>query len=225
MNLIVFDVDGTLIDSQQVIVAAMDAAFAALGAPSPPREAVLGIVGLSLVEAMTALAPERPEEEIRLLADNYRESFVASRAAATGTEGFPLYPGAAAAIGRLATRDDTLLGIATGKARVGLDHVLDAHGLAHAFVTKQTADRHPSKPHPSMLLAALAETGVAPHAAAMVGDTEFDMAMGRAAGMATVGVAWGYHPRARLEAAGADIVIDGYDGLDAALARLGLLPA
>ncbi len=85
------------------------------------------------------------------------------------------------------------------------------------FTTLQTADLHPSKPHPSMLLSALAETGVAAGQGVMIGDTAFDMAMGRAAGLATIGVAWGYHPRARLVEAGADVVIDDFDALDAAL--------
>jgi phosphoglycolate phosphatase len=99
--------------------------------------------------------------------------------------------------------------------------MLAVHGLGHVFATTQTADAHPSKPHPSMLLAALAETGADAGGAVMVGDTEFDIAMGRAAGLATVGVSWGYHPRARLEAAGADLIIDDFAELDAALERLG----
>jgi phosphoglycolate phosphatase len=219
-RLIVFDVDGTLVDSQHVILDAMAAAFAALGQPMPAREAVLGVVGLSLNEAMAALAPHLAEADALALAGHYRDRFIAQRAAG-GAEGqAPLYPGALEALERLAARRDTLLGVATGKARRGLDHVLATHGLARFFVTAQTADHHPSKPHPSMLLAALAETGCAPRAAVMVGDTEFDVAMGRAAGLATVGVAWGYHPRERLMAAGADLVIDDFAGLDAALGRL-----
>ena len=199
----------------------MARAFAALGHPMPAHEAVLGIVGLSLPEAMAALAPHLPEADTLRLADHYRDRFVAQRAAGGAEAHAPLYPGALAALERLAARPETLLGVATGKARRGLDHVFAIHGLARFFVTAQTADHHPSKPHPSMLLAALAETGCEPSAAVMVGDTEFDMAMGRAAGLATVGVSWGYHPRDRLVAAGADLVIDDFAALDAALDRLG----
>lgn len=224
-RLIVFDVDGTLIDSQHVIVDAMAAAFAALGQPMPAREAVLGIVGLSLNEAMAALAPHLPEADTLRLAEHYRDRFVARRADGGAETEAPLYPGARAAIERLAADPGTRLGVATGKARRGLDHVFAVHDLGHHFVTAQTADLHPSKPHPAMLLAALAETGCDARAAVMVGDTEYDMAMGRAAGVATVGVAWGYHPRERLIAAGADLVIDDFDALDgaldAALVRLG----
>jgi phosphoglycolate phosphatase len=216
-TLVVFDVDGTLIDSQHLILAAMRRAFDAAGHPAPERAAILQVVGLSLPEAMAALAPHLPETDTLALAAHYRQSFVAQREAGAGYAGAPLYPGALAALERLADRR-TLLGVATGKARPGLDHVFAAHGLARFFVTAQTSDAHPSKPHPSMLLAALAETGCAAASAVMVGDTEFDMAMGRAAGFATVGVSWGYHARARLEAAGADRIIDGFDALDRALA-------
>jgi phosphoglycolate phosphatase len=219
-RLIVFDVDGTLIDSQHLILAAMARAFEAAGHPLPERAAILGIVGLSLPEAMAALAPHLSEPETLGLAARYRESFVAQRAAGAGYGDAPLYPGALAALERLAADPSTRLGVATGKARRGLEHVFAAHGLTRFFATAQTSDSHPSKPHPSMLLAALAETGCQADAAVMVGDTEFDIAMGRAAGFATVGVAWGYHPRARLEAAGADLVIDGFAALDAALDAL-----
>jgi phosphoglycolate phosphatase len=110
-----------------------------------------------------------------------------------------------------------MLGVATGKSRRGLSHILDAHGLNAHFVTTQVADDHPSKPHPSMLLAALAETGTEAARAVMIGDTTFDIEMGLAAGMATVGVAWGYHPVAELAAAGADTVIARFDDLVPAL--------
>ena len=94
---------------------------------------------------------------------------------------------------------ENVLGTATGKARRGLDVVIDAHGLHGLFVTLQTADLHPSKPHPSMLAAACNETGINPARAIMIGDTSYDMEMGKAAGVKTIGVAWGYHPLADLE--------------------------
>jgi phosphoglycolate phosphatase len=220
-RLVVFDVDGTLVDSQHHILAAMEIAFGAIAQPMPPRASVLGVVGLSLIEAMAALAPHLPEEQTLLLAAHYREGFVGQRDAGGPDAVPPLYPGARAALDRLAARPGMLLGVATGKARPGLDHLLAAHALAPLFATTQTADGHPSKPHPSMLRAALAETGCDPAEAVMVGDTEFDFAMGRAAGLRTIAVTWGYHPRGRLEAAGADLVIDDYAALDTALARLG----
>ena len=111
--------------------------------------------------------------------------------------------------------DEILLGVATGKAQRGLDHAYDAHNIGHFFETSQTADTHPSKPHPSMLHQTLADTGVESARAVMVGDTEFDMEMGRAAGFKTIGVSWGYHPVSRLGAA--DVIIDDFADLDAAL--------
>lgn len=223
LRLVIFDFDGTLVDSQHHIVANMAAAFADAGHPCPPREAVLAIVGLSLPEAIATLAPHLPEAETRKLVNHYRE-----RAAAdyrSGRDSAPLFPGALEALHRLAAEPRTLLGIATGKARRGLDAALAAHGLSGLFVTTQTADNHPSKPHPAMLEQALAEAGCGPGDAVMIGDTTFDIAMGRAAGMATIGVAWGYHPADALAESGADLLIDGFAALPPALDRLWPTPA
>lgn len=216
-RLVVFDVDGTLIDSQHVILAAMRRAFAAAGEPAPAREMLLSVVGLSLPEAMASLAPHLPAAGTHRLVAHYRESFAAQRRLGGAEAHAPLYPGARAALERLAAASGTRMGVATGKARPGLDYVFALHDLAPFFVTTQTADGHPSKPHPSMLTTALAETGCAARDAVMIGDTEFDIAMGRAAGFATIGVGWGYHPAARLATAGADIIIESFDALDAAL--------
>lgn len=217
LRLVIFDMDGTLVDSQHHIVAAMEGAFAAAGQVAPPRDAVLAIVGLSLPEAMAVLAPDLGPQVQSDLVAHYRDGFVSRREA---DDGPPLYPGAQETLLRLSAVPDTLLGVATGKARRGLDHIFDLHGIGGHFVTAQTADRHPSKPHPSMIEAALAETGCAAHRAVMVGDTDFDIRMGRAAGIATIGVSWGYHPRTRLEAAGADAIVDSFAALDEVLAGL-----
>ena len=219
-RLVVFDMDGTLIDSQHLIVDAMTRAFVATGHPLPERERILSIVGLSLHEAMVMLAPHLPETETRALVEHYVEGFVAQRAAGGTVALAPLYPGARAALERLSADPGMLLGVATGKARRGLEHTFETHGIGAFFATTQTADAHPSKPHPSMLHQSLAETGCAAAQAVMIGDTEFDIAMGRAAGFATIGVAWGYHPRTRLQEAGADLIIDSFDALDAALTTL-----
>lgn len=214
-RLVIFDVDGTLVDSQSHIAAAMEAAFAAEGLAVPPRADVLGVVGLSLDVAIGILAPGQPDAARARMIDAYRQAFFAQRA---GPEASPLFPGARMALEALAAEEALLLGIATGKSRRGLDHILQAHGLAHHFATRQVSDDHPSKPHPAMVLAALEETGVAPANAVMIGDTEFDIEMGRAAGVRTLGVSWGYHPADRL--AGADAVVHGFDALPAALDRL-----
>lgn len=217
MHLVLFDVDGTLIDSQHVIVAAMDAAFAAVGLVPPSRAEVLSVVGLSLDLAMARLLG-RTDATVPALSAAYKASFAELRHSETHQE--PLYPGAREALARLAARDDVVLGLATGKSMRGVRAILDLHDLHGRFVTIQTADDHPSKPHPSMVLQALAETGVAPDRAVMLGDTTFDIDMGRAAGIVAIGVAWGYHDDAALIAAGADCVLDDYRDLMPALDRI-----
>lgn len=216
LRLVVFDVDGTLVDSQQLILGAMAQAFAALDLPCPPRAQVLGIVGLSLPVAMARLAPGLGTADQDRLVAAYRTAFGQMRLDQVA----PLYPGAQAALDLLAQDPALLLGVATGKSRRGLEALLAAHGLADRFVTLQVADDHPSKPHPSMLLAALSETGVDAADAVMVGDTSFDMDMARAAGIPGIGVSWGYHPVAALQAASAARVINSFDALTPALATL-----
>jgi phosphoglycolate phosphatase len=205
LRLAVFDCDGTLVDGQAGICAAMEAAFARFGLPLPPRNAVRRAVGLSLPQAIARLRPQTNDNERRLLVDAYKTAFRAARE--SGELEQPLYPGIADLLGRLA-RAGWLIGVATGMSRRGLDHCLAVHGIANHFVTRQTADAHPSKPHPAMLEAALNETGVAARDAVMIGDTVFDMAMAVAAGVPALGVDWGYHERTELIEAGAGAVAD-----------------
>ena len=190
MRLVVFDVDGTLVDSQALIVGAMAQAMEGAGLPVLDRDQVLSIVGLSLPLAVATLLPDQPEARQNEVVAGYRAAFMSRRM----DDEAPLYPGARACLDALADRDDLLLGIATGKSRRGLDAMLDHHRLRGRFVTLQTADNHPSKPHPAMLLAACDEAGVDPAAAVMIGDTSFDMQMALNARTAALGVGWGYHP-------------------------------
>lgn len=215
LRLLVFDVDGTLVDSQADILASMHRAFAATGRAAPERDAVLGIVGLSLDHAMARLAPEASRGEHAQMVAAYRQAYFDNRAAKGSRQSSPLYPGARDVLEAIHAEPQTLLGVATGKSRRGLDALLEGHGLRRHFVTTQVADDHPSKPHPSMLLSALRETGVAPDNAVMIGDTSFDMDMARAAGIAGIGVTWGYHPRAAL--ASADMIVDRFGDLAAAI--------
>ncbi len=214
-KLVLFDVDGTLVDSQNHIAAAMEVAFAEVGVPLPDRARILSIVGLSLPQAMAVLAPQASEDQRNALVDAYKSAF--ARVRAGGAAQSPLFPGARDVLACLADRADTVLGVATGKSRRGLDHVLSSHGLQGVFATEQVADNHPSKPHPAMVQTALTETGTAAARAVMIGDTTFDIEMGRAAGLRTIGVSWGYHPVDHLITAGADRVIDHFDALIAVL--------
>ncbi len=213
LHLLILDVDGTLVDSQHLIVAAQREAFAACGLAPPTRERSLSIVGLSLREAFTALVgPAGPVED---LADAYKGAFGRLRADPTTVE--PLFPDVAAVIARLSKRDDLVIGIATGKSRRGVSHLVEREGWQRVFATVQTADDNPSKPDPGMILQAMAETGVGPDATLMVGDTSFDMAMARAAGVRAIGASWGYHPVAALLEAGAETIIDGFAALETLL--------
>jgi phosphoglycolate phosphatase len=218
MYLIIFDVDGTLVDSQETILHGLQVGFDAAGLPLPDRQTALSIVGLSLNEAFqTLLAPDQ-HESIPLMTDAYRQAKVSRRLA--GLDIDPLYSGAREAIDRLHGREEVLLGIATGKALRGVKHMLDTHDLHGRFLTIQTADTSPSKPHPDMILRAMTETGVEPERTLMIGDTGFDMAMARAAGVRALGVSWGYHDPVRLAAGGAEKIIDTYAELDHAVAEL-----
>ncbi len=216
LRLVIFDVDGTLIDSQDFIVAAMRRAFAEAGRPAPPDAATLGIVGLSLPQAMEVLVPGVPGAGRDRLVQLYKDSFLFLREQGGGKADAPFYPGAREALERL-DGAGYLLSIATGKARRGLDHMLDSHGLRRFFTGTQTADDAPSKPHPGMVLNCLAATGVAAAEAVVVGDTEYDMAMARAAGARAVGVGWGYHSSERLRRGGAERIVGDFAALDAVL--------
>lgn len=223
LRLIVFDVDGTLVDSQAHIVGSMLTAFEVVGHPAPTREEVLSIIGLSLPEAIHRLAPHLPEADQARIVETYKDQYVAQRHQHGEAKASPLYPGVREMLDQTAARPETILGVATGKSRRGLDFVLGTHGLTGFFATEQVADFHPSKPHPSMLHAALEETGTEARQAVMIGDTSFDMQMGRAAGFATIGVTWGYHPVDHLKQAGAQIVVETMDELSACLYEWGEL--
>lgn len=208
VSLILFDCDGTLVDSQYVIIETMNRTFRAQGLAPPTPEQTRSIVGLSLEIAMAHLAPDLDGADHRGLAELYKERFAKLRLAEDFSE--PMFEGVVETLDRLSSAD-VLLGVATGKSLRGLRMVLEHHGLRDRFVTLQTADFHPSKPHPSMIETALKETGAAADATLLVGDTTFDMEMAAAAGVRPIGVSWGYHPTSALNEAGAEIVLDRFE--------------
>lgn len=211
MRLIVFDMDGTLIDSHALITDMMTATFEAEGLVPPSAEAGRRIIGLSLPEAMASLSG-LPVVETDGLVARYRSLYL-DKVTERSASAEPLYAGAREAVLALSADPATLLGIATGKAMRGVNRVLGLHALDAHFVTRQTPDENPSKPHPGMLLRAMSETSVASEQTVMIGDTTFDIEMAVAAGTRSIGVSWGYHGVDELLAAGAEVIVETYDDL------------
>jgi phosphoglycolate phosphatase len=211
-TLVIFDVDGTLVDSQAVLYAAHRATFAAHGLPLPPKKVLLSLVGLSLLPTFERLVGA---DRAPAMVQTYKGLFNRTLSDRSAEES--LFDGVAELMPRLGARSDILLGIASGKSRRGIDRVTSEHGWQSLFATIQTADEHPSKPHPSMLLAAMGETGTPPSRTIFIGDTTFDIEMGLAAGVMPIGVSWGYHHVADLRAAGASVVIERIDDLETLL--------
>ncbi|MEO7786825.1 MAG: HAD-IA family hydrolase [Sphingomicrobium sp.] len=202
-RLAIFDCDGTLVDSGGTIYAALKMSLEEHGRPVPPAREARRVVGLSLVEAVEMLVPDALKPELDAMAETYRQAF--HRLRLIGQVEEPLFEGIADLIDAL-DADGWLLAVATGKSDRGLRHCLESHGLQDRFVSLQTADRNPSKPHPAMALAAMAEAGAVPADTIFIGDTGWDMGCARAAGTGAIGVGWGYHDESELLAEGAHVV-------------------
>jgi len=219
-RLIVFDFDGTLVDSLQFIVTAMSRAFEDQGFEAPAPAAVRRIVGLRLEEAAARLLPDSSDTDTaERVAGAYRAAFQDMRARNLIDE--PLYPGVRETL-TLLNRPEVCLGIATGKSRRGLISSLERHDLSELFVTLKTSDDGPGKPHPEILLRAMADVGAEPEETVVIGDTSYDMEMAGNAGVSALGVAWGYHGAEELRASGAAHVIDTFPDLPSCLANLAL---
>jgi phosphoglycolate phosphatase len=199
-RLAIFDCDGTLVDGGASIYAALSSSLQQNGLAVPPPGVSRRVIGLSLAEAMAALFPDLPPERHQKLADDYRRAFKELRIAGEVEE--PLFEGVIDLLDAL-EEDGWILAVATGKSDRGLKYCLEQHGIHARFASLQTADSHPSKPHPSMVEQAIADAGAAPETTIVVGDTSFDMAMARAAGASGIGAGWGYHEPEELILAGA----------------------
>jgi len=216
MRLIIFDMDGTLIDSVALIVETVTGAFVAVGEPAPDETAIRSISGITARDAMAILAPDAAPARIEELTRSYRHQYT-SRA---GGAREPLFHGAMEALERLRQRDDTILAVATGKGLQGAVTLLTAHGILDWFHSVETPTDNRGKPDPQMLETAMRKAGTGTAETVMIGDTVHDMRMARAGGVGAIGVAWGYHETVDLEAAGADIVITRFEDLDAAIDKL-----
>lgn len=214
MKLVIFDCDGTLVDSADEIGANMRVTFEGLGLKWPGQAATRQCIGLSLPQTMQRLHPHGSPESHEALAEAYRNSFYKTSEAARGRQVF--FDGALEAIARLRQRDNILLAIATGKSQRGVTRMLDNAEIPRsAFVSIQTADDAPSKPDPAMVLQAMAEAGgIGGHNTVMVGDASYDIEMARAAGAFALGVEWGYHCVDTLQRSGAHKVMSHFNQLD-----------
>ena len=204
-KLAIFDCDGTLVDSGANIFSALSDAFGEHGIEVPSPEVSRRVIGLSLVEAIATLVPHEERERHVVLAESYKRHF--RRARAEGRIEEPLFPGIAELLDTLEA-DGWLLAVATGKSDRGLALCLDCHGFSKRFLSLQTADRHPSKPHPSMVHQAMADAGAGPETTIVIGDTAFDMGMAVSAGATGIGAGWGYHEAHDMLDAGAIAVAD-----------------
>ncbi len=194
-ELIIFDWDGTLMDSVPKIVSCMQAAAADAEWGELEVSAIEDIIGLGLPEAIAKLCPGIEPEQAERLRQRYSHHFVHG-----DTTPMPFFDGVEAQLARLRERPQQRLAVATGKSRRGLDRVFNETGSGGLFHTSRTADETRSKPHPQMLLEILAELQVPAERAVMVGDTEYDLEMARAIGMDRGGVTYGVHTPARLAA-------------------------
>jgi len=217
LRLIMFDLDGTLVDSHAFITATLAETFVAEGLTPPSPAEARHIIGLSLHEALKTLSGEEGAV-VEALVGRYRTLYRQKAEAGTAEEG--LFPGAREVVELLHAAPDTLLGVATGKSMRGVNRLLATHDLDAHFLTRQTPDTNPSKPHPGMLQVAMVEMGVEPHETLMIGDTTFDMEMARAAGCHALGVSWGAHDLGSLTEAGAHLIIDDISTLPGAVDQL-----
>jgi phosphoglycolate phosphatase len=199
-KLAIFDSDGTMDDSGATIHRALSETFDRHGLEIPPARESRKVIGLSLTQAMAALLPEAADADHAELAETYKGCFHQARR--NGLVEEPLFDGILELLDSFET-EGWLLAVATGKSDRGLRLCLESHGLHPRFLSLQTADRHPSKPSPSMALAAMADAGATPAKTVVIGDTSYDMGMAVAAGATGIGAGWGYHDETELIAAGA----------------------
>ncbi len=216
-RLAIFDVDGTLIDSQHIIVAAMQTAFTEYRLPVPAAEQVRRIIGLELVEAVERLLPDADRTRHEVLAAAYKEAFFSLHVRPDLDA--PMYAGIKETLQTLGASGWTLA-IATGKSRRGMERALDRHELRGTFVSVQTVDDNPGKPDPAMLYRALSDASIEAASAVMIGDTSYDMIMAGKAGIRGLGVTWGYHAHDELIAAGAAALVHAPRDIPDALDRL-----
>ena len=217
IRFVVFDCDGTLVDSAGSIIEAMAKAWEMEGLSPPEPLSVRSVVGLHLDEAISRLHPGGSLAVHNRMAESFREFFNEIRDHSDHDE--LLFPGTLEVINEL-DHAGILLGIATGKSRHGLKETLDRNGLMGRFVNLKTSDDGPGKPNPTILLDAIKEVGVTADNTVMIGDTTYDIAMAVNASVNAIGVNWGYHTTSELKAAGAIAMLKCFKDLSGTLHAL-----
>jgi len=216
MRLVIFDLDGTLIDSEALIIGAVRDSFTAVNEPIPDDHAIRSISGITARDALAILAPQAEPARIDILLESYVSHYRARSSASRE----PMFAGALQALDRLQAAPETILAVATGKGYSGAVTLLEHHGIIGRFNSIETPTHNRGKPDPQMLETAMEKAGVDAAHSVMVGDTVHDMRMAKAGGIKAIGVAWGYHAVEDLKDAGADVVIGDFVELDAAVDRL-----
>lgn len=216
MRLVIFDLDGTLIDSVALIVETVRNSFSAVDEPVPDEKLIRAISGITARDAMGILSPAASPERVEIILESYRQHYMQH----AGVAREPLFAGALDALNRLQTDPETILAVATGKGYRGAVTLLERHDIIGRFHSIQTPDHNRGKPDPQMIATAMERAGAAGDRTVMIGDTVYDMRMAKAAGVGAIGVSWGYHEIEDLRAEGADIVIDDFAQLDAAVREL-----
>lgn len=202
MKLVLFDCDGTLIDSAATIHTCMELAFEEAGYERPPIEKTKSIIGLTLDTAIAQMLERDIDDQINHMVHRYKHHSFLIRAGDDHHE--PYYDGILETIDTLRSIDGILIGVVTGKSRRGLNNLLDKHGLNATIIASRTADECPSKPHPAMVLECCNVTGIDAVDTIVIGDAIYDMQMAKSAGARALGVSWGYCDENGLRAAGAD---------------------
>lgn len=203
LRLALFDCDGTLVDSAFAIQRAMIMVFQQFSYSEPSLDETKSVIGLSLDLAIAHLLKRPVDDEILAMVAAYKENYRKIRSDVFSAE--PLFPGVLDMLTTLEKDDTTLLGVVTGKSRMGIDRICEAYKL-HCFITIKTADDCPSKPNPAMVIESCKQTGVFPESTYVIGDSIYDMQMAKLAQAKAVGVSWGYHMPDALRAAGADFI-------------------
>ena len=217
-KLVLFDVDGTLLDSRIDKINCVTELFTHHDLAVPSEGAILGATGLTLDKYYERLlGPDNAHLTARLCeAHNARKA--SERAAGRGLD--PMFDGADKTLDRLGERGDIILGIATGKSTSGVVYMLEGNGILGHFKTIQTADTAPSKPDPAMLLQAAQELAIPKERAVLIGDAQIDMRMASNGGIRSIGVSWGFHSVQELEQAGADAIVESWEDLIPAIDNL-----